>query len=242
LKPIFVYSCEQKRFSHEAAKYAKRRERMNPEEASAVVVDTAFHLHRDLGPGLLESVYEAVLARMLEKQGVRVERQKTVTFDFDGIRFDEGLRVDLLVADCLIVELKSVENLAPVHAKQLLTYLRLLNLPLGLLINFGAATFKEGVKRIVNGHCDFGSSNLRVNRKETHTKPQRSRRSIEAFSRKSFFVPSCLGANRKGSHTKPRRTRRGGGFCETSALQQRRHKHVHPAIAHGGNRPAAVRG
>jgi iron complex transport system substrate-binding protein len=131
---------------------------MNVEEVSSVVVDTAFHLHRDLGPGLLESVYEAVLARMLERRGLRVERQKSVAFDFDGMYFDEGLRVDLLVEDCLLIELKSVERLAPVHGKQLLTYLRLLNLPVGLLINFGAATFKEGVKRVVNHHKDFASS------------------------------------------------------------------------------------
>jgi iron complex transport system substrate-binding protein len=115
---------------------------MNVEETSAAVVDDAYHLHRELGPGLLESVYEVVLARMLERRGVRVERQKCVAFDFDGMHFNEGLRVDLLVEDCLVVELKSVETLAPVHPKQLLTYLRLLHLPLGLLINFGAPTFK----------------------------------------------------------------------------------------------------
>ncbi len=138
---------------------------MNIEETSAVVVDAAYHLHKDLGPGLLESVYEAVLARMLEQRGLKVQRQKVVDFDFHGMHFDEGLRVDVLVNDCLIVELKSVENLAPVHAKQVLTYLRLLNLPLGLLINFGAATFKEGIKRVANNHQDFASSRLRVNRR-----------------------------------------------------------------------------
>lgn len=136
---------------------------MNAEEASAAVVDAAYHLHRDLGPGLLESVYEAVLARVLAQRALRVERQKTIAFDYSGIRFDDGLRVDLLVEGCLVVEIKSVENLAPVHAKQVLTYLRLLNLSLGLLINFGAATFREGCKRIVNNHQDFASSRLRVN-------------------------------------------------------------------------------
>ncbi len=94
---------------------------------------------------------------------MQVERQKAVAFDFGGMHFNEGLRVDILVEGCLVVELKSVENLAPVHAKQVLTYLRLLRLPLGLLINFGAATFKEGIKRIVNNHRDFASSRLRVN-------------------------------------------------------------------------------
>jgi iron complex transport system substrate-binding protein len=136
---------------------------MNVEEVSATVVDAAFHLYKDLGPGLLESVYEAVLAKVLERRGLRVERQKSVAFDFDGMQFNECLRVDLLVESCLVVELKSVENLAPVHPKQLLTYLRLVKLPLGLLINFGAPTFKEGVKRIVNNHSDFASSRLRVN-------------------------------------------------------------------------------
>jgi len=136
---------------------------VNTEDVSAVVVDSAFHLHQDLGPGLLESVYEAVLARLLEQRGLKVERQKAVAFDFHGMHFDDGLRVDLLVNGCLLVELKSVEVLAPVHSKQLLTYLRLLNLPLGLLMNFGAATFKEGIKRVVNNHQDFASSRLRVN-------------------------------------------------------------------------------
>jgi GxxExxY protein len=136
---------------------------MNVEEVSAIVVDTAYHLHRALGPGLLESVYETILARMLEKRGLQVEQQKPVAFEFDGIHFNDGLRVDLLVAGCLVVELKSVEKIAPVHSKQVLTYLRLMQLPLGLLINFGAGTFKEGVKRIANNHTDFTSSRLRVN-------------------------------------------------------------------------------
>lgn len=146
---------------------------MNAEEASAVVVDAAFQLHRDLGPGLLESVYESVLAGMLEKRGLRVERQRSVAFDFAGIHFNEGLRVDLLVEGCLVVELKSVENFAPVHAKQVLTYLRLMNLSLGLLINFGAPTFKEGIKRIVNNHRDFAASRLRVNQEVTRRREER---------------------------------------------------------------------
>lgn len=136
---------------------------MDNEQIAEIVVDTAYHLHKDLGPGLLESVYESVLSRMLELRGLHVERQKTVAFDYQGMRFDEGLRVDMLVNGQFIIELKSVENLAPVHAKQLLTYLRLMNLPLGLLINFGSATFKEGVKRIVNGYKGTDPSLLRVN-------------------------------------------------------------------------------
>lgn len=135
----------------------------NVEELSSVVVDCGYQLHRQLGPGLLESVYEVVLAKMLEQRGLRVERQKPVPIEFSGLRFDEGFRADLLVEGDLLVELKSVENIAAVHGKQVLTYLRLLNLPVGLLMNFGASTFKDGIKRIVNSHHDFASSRLRVN-------------------------------------------------------------------------------
>ena len=133
------------------------------EELSAVVVDTAFHIHRELGPDLLESVYEVVLARALARGGVGVERQHGVAFDYDGMHFAEGLRVDLLVGGVPVVELKSVETLALVHPKQVLTYLRLLDLPLGLLINFGSATFREGCRRIVNRHPFCASSRLRLN-------------------------------------------------------------------------------
>ncbi len=122
------------------------------EEIATTVVDTAFHLHQDLGPGLLETVYEAVLEKMLRDRGLAVERQKPVPIEFAGITFEEGFRADLVVENCLVVELKSVEKLAPVHGKQLLTYLRLMNLSLGLLINFGAARFKEGVRRVVNNY------------------------------------------------------------------------------------------
>lgn len=132
------------------------------ETIAAEVVDAAFHLHNRLGPGLLESVYEVVLAKMIEQKGFSVERQKSIPIEFDGMKFDEGFRADILVEGKLIVELKSVETLSPVHGKQLLTYLRLLKLPLGLLINYGAATFKDGIKRVVNNHSDFASSRLRV--------------------------------------------------------------------------------
>jgi GxxExxY protein len=138
---------------------------MNVEELSSIVVDTAFHLHRRIGPGLLESVYESLLSGLLERRRLRVERQVLIEFDFDGVHFSEGLRLDLLVERSVVVELKSVERLAPVHPKQLLTYLRLLNLPVGLLINFGAPTFKEGIRRVVNRHTDFASSRLRVNQR-----------------------------------------------------------------------------
>ena len=135
----------------------------NIEELSAIVVDCAYHLHLEAGPGLLETVYEVVLAKMLEARGLRVKRQMPIPIHLMGLSFEEGFRADLLIEDLLLIELKSVENLSPVHSKQVLTYLRLLNLPLGLLINFGAATFKEGCKRIVRNHRDFASSRLRVN-------------------------------------------------------------------------------
>lgn len=136
---------------------------LNMEELSAVVVDTAFHLHRELGPGLLESVYEAVLAKLLHDRGLAVARQMPVPVEFAGLRFDEGFRADLVIGHRLVIELKSVERLMPVHHKQLLTYLRLMHLPLGLLINFNASSFKEGVQRIVSRHQDFTASRLRIN-------------------------------------------------------------------------------
>ncbi|MDD5350433.1 MAG: GxxExxY protein [Chthoniobacteraceae bacterium] len=145
--------------SHEGTKA-----RRDTEEISRIVVDCAFHLHKELGPGLLETVYEVVLAKRLEKAGLKVERQKPVPIVVDGIIFNEGFRADLLVNESLLIELKSVETLLPVHSKQLLTYLRLLNLPMGFLINFGGETFKEGVKRVVSGPLALDSSPLRVNR------------------------------------------------------------------------------
>jgi GxxExxY protein len=118
------------------------------------VVDASYQLHTRVGPGLLESVYESVLARSLEQRGLVVERQKPISFELDGMRFEEAFRVDLLVEGRVVVELKSVERLTAVHPKQVLTYLRLLNLPIGLLINFGAARLSDGgVQRIVNSRA-----------------------------------------------------------------------------------------
>lgn len=131
------------------------------------VIDSAVKLHKRLGPGLLESVYQSVLGSDLEERGLVVEQQKEVGFTFEGKSFEPGLRVDLLVNRVVVVELKSIEKLAPVHKKQLLTYLRLLELPVGLLINFGGATLKEGLHRIVNGYRPSASPGvtprLRVN-------------------------------------------------------------------------------
>jgi iron complex transport system substrate-binding protein len=136
---------------------------MEIDDITGAIVDAAYKIHVGLGPGVLESVYEAVLVRSLERLGLKVERQKAVTFNYDGMVFDEGFRVDLLVESTVVVELKSVENLAPVHSKQVLTYLRLMDLRVGLLINFGAPTLKEGLKRIVNDLPTSASPRLRVN-------------------------------------------------------------------------------
>jgi iron complex transport system substrate-binding protein len=119
-------------------------------DISGQIVDAAVRVHTKLGPGLLESVYERVLAYELEKRGLAVERQVPVPIAYDDIRFEEGFRADLIVARSVVLELKSVETMAPVHSKQLLTYLKLMDYRLGLLINFGAPLLKDGIKRIVN--------------------------------------------------------------------------------------------
>ena len=139
------------------------------DDVTGAIIDASLTIHRDLGPGLLESVDEAVLARALERRGLRVARQRAIRFEYDGILFDEGFRADLLVERRVIVELKSVERLARVHPKQFLTYLRLAGLQAGLLINFGAATLKEGLHRVVNDLPASASPRLRVNPKLLQT-------------------------------------------------------------------------
>ncbi len=124
---------------------------MTENEIATEIVDAAFKIHTRLGPGLLESVYEVVLAHELQKRGLTVVRQKPVPIVYDDLKFDEGFRADLIVGDKVVVELKSVEAIARVHKKQVLTYLRLTNLKLGLLINFGDELIKDGISRIVNG-------------------------------------------------------------------------------------------
>ena len=119
-------------------------------DISGRIVDAAIHVHSRLGPGLLESVYESVLAYELQQRGLGVERQVPVPVIYGSLRFEEGFRADLIVEKAVIVELKSVETLAPVHSKQLLTYLKLLDYRLGLLINFGAPLLKDGIKRLAN--------------------------------------------------------------------------------------------
>jgi GxxExxY protein len=127
---------------------------MRENEIAKEVVDAAFRVHTKLGPGLLESVYEVVLAYELEKRGFSVICQKSVSVKYDDLVFDVGFRADIIVEDLVILELKSVEAIAPVHKKQLLTYLRLADKKLGLLINFGAPLIKHGIFRIVNGLKD----------------------------------------------------------------------------------------
>ncbi len=114
------------------------------------VVDVSIKLHIELGPGLLESVYKVLLEKKLTERGYRVEREKPIPLVFDGVNFEMGFRADLVINGCFIVELKSVERLAPVHAKQLLTYLKLTHTRLGLLINFGEELPKSGIKRVAN--------------------------------------------------------------------------------------------
>jgi GxxExxY protein len=122
-------------------------------EVTREVVNAAYAIHTRLGPGLFESVYEAVLCRAVEHRGFAVRRQVAVPLEVDGLHFAEAFRIDLLVDEQVVVELKSVEKLVPVHTKQLLTYLRLMDRQVGLLINFGAATMKEGLRRVVNGYA-----------------------------------------------------------------------------------------
>jgi GxxExxY protein len=117
---------------------------------SGIVVDECVRIHRDLGPGLLESVYEIVLSGALERRGLKVDRQVPVNIRYDGMVFAGAFRIDIRVEDSLLLEIKSVERLGNVHAKQLLTYLRLTDCPLGLLLNFSGETMKEGIRRVAN--------------------------------------------------------------------------------------------
>ena len=124
---------------------------MNENQIAKIIVNAAYQIHTKLGPGLLETVYQVVLAHDLRKQGLDVEREVPIPIFYDGLKFDEGFRADLLVGDKVIVELKSLEALNPVHAKQVLTQIRLSNRKLGLLINFGEELIKNGIRRLING-------------------------------------------------------------------------------------------
>ena len=124
---------------------------MTENEIAKIIVDACYRIHTGLGPGLLESVYEAVLARELIQRGLKTRRQVPVPIIWNGLTFEEGFRADLIVEDKVIIELKSVEHMTPAHGKQLLTYLRLTGKRLGLLVNFGENFIKDGIRRVVNG-------------------------------------------------------------------------------------------
>ena len=128
---------------------------LRPDRLEAVareVIDFGFQIHQSLGPGLLEHAYEALLEAALIQAGLRVRRQVGIQMKFNGVVVDNAFKIDLLIEGGLIVELKSIERLAPVHTKQVLTYLRMMDLPLGLLMNFGQPMFKDGVKRVANDY------------------------------------------------------------------------------------------
>ena len=124
------------------------------ESLAKSAVDCGFQIHKEIGPGLLESAYELLLAESLAARGLQVERQVSIDLKANGIVIDHAFRADILVEKCLLIEVKSTEQHAPVHAKQVITYLRLMQLPLGILMNFGAPTFKEGVRRIANNYIE----------------------------------------------------------------------------------------
>jgi len=132
-----------------------QQDRHDIEELARIAVDCGFRLHEDIGPGLLETAYEAFLAASLMERGLRVEVQKPVPVTYRGAAIRDAFRADLIVEQRLIIEVKSVDRLAPVHAKQLLTYLRLMELPLGLLMNFGADLYRNGLKRVINDRSAY---------------------------------------------------------------------------------------
>ncbi|MBI9050015.1 MAG: GxxExxY protein [Anaerolineaceae bacterium] len=124
---------------------------MTENELATIIVDTAFKIHKQVGPGLLESAYQAILAYELKKAGLQIETEVPMPMVYDGIQIELGFRADIIVEDKVIIELKSVEKIAPVHYEQLLTYLRVADKRLGLLINFGEVLIKTGISRVVNG-------------------------------------------------------------------------------------------
>ena len=145
------------------------------DDVTEAIIGEAIRIHRDLGPGLLEAVYERILARALFRGGFSVARQRLTAFEYDGMRFENAMRRDLVVENQVLVELKSMDRLAAVHRKQVLTYLRLSGYRVGLLINFGAPTLREGLHRIVNALPAAASPRLRVNqsRMEAEATPNR---------------------------------------------------------------------
>lgn len=125
---------------------------LEDKEITGIIVDAAIHVHKTLGPGLFESVYHRILPYELEQRGLRVQTKKKLPLRYGGLLIPEAFEVDMIVEDRVIVELKSVEQLAPIHSKQLLTYLRLMSLRVGLLINYNVPLLKDGIVRLVNGY------------------------------------------------------------------------------------------
>ena len=136
---------------HAKALRGKVGDYMTENEIAKIVIEVGLSIHRTLGPGLFESVYETVLAHDLRQRGLNVKRQEPIPLLWKGLVLDDSFRADIVINDQVIIELKSLEKLSPVHKKQLLTYLRIADKKLGLLLNFGASLFKEGIERIVNG-------------------------------------------------------------------------------------------
>ena len=139
---------------------------MDVEEICSIVVDCGFKLHRRIGPGLLESAYETIFAAQLAASGLKVDRQLPIDIEYQGQLLTAAFRIDLLINERVIVELKSTEQTLPVHSKQVITYLRLMGLTHGFVINFGTATFKDGVRRLLNDPNLFVPLWLRANQKD----------------------------------------------------------------------------
>jgi GxxExxY protein len=124
---------------------------MNENELSEIIIESCIKVHKFLGPGLLESVYEKTLAYELQKKGLKIECQVSIPIRYENIIFNEGFRADIIVNDSVIIEIKSITEFDPVHFKQLLTYIKLTDKKLGLLINFNKELLKDGIKRVING-------------------------------------------------------------------------------------------
>jgi GxxExxY protein len=144
---------------------------MEENQIGGVVVDCAVRIHSDLGPGLLETVYEVLLANALEQRGLRVERQVPVPIEYEGKKFVEGFRADMIVESKVLLELKSVEHVSPAHKRQLPTYLRLTGLKLGYLLNFGEALMRDGITRTINGSLDSTPPCLRASVRSINSDP-----------------------------------------------------------------------
>lgn len=154
---------------------------MDVEELSAIAVDCGLQVHKDLGPGMLESAYEAVMAHLMMKKGLSVERQKVIPITYDGLVIEQGFRADLIVEGQLLIELKTVERISLVHARQVRTYLKFTGLHVGLLMNFSTEKFTDGLKRIVNNHFATENSRLSINHSPSRSfVPSRPSREIKS--------------------------------------------------------------